>query len=149
MKKALAESSSYSKADQPGAFAPDGSFLPDAGWAQQGPTDTLVRSLVRQRRSGVALGTVTSLVRSSGQLGAFPSIEQWESCGSWLAVWAQTSAEEAVKRAGYGASGHWCGSQPAPGPEKDCTNPLHKTRPTPEDVARLTATLIDALGDRS
>ena len=128
---------------------PDGSFNPEAGWAQQGPADALVRSLVRQRRGGLGLSQAVNLIRSAGALGAFPSIEQWETCGTWPAALAQTSAEEAVKRAGGGNDGHWCGGIWSHGPEKDCQDSGHRSRPSPDEARRLTETLIEALGDRS
>ena len=133
-------------AAQPGAFMPDGSFNEDAGWAQQGPADALIRSLVRQRRTGMTLGEATALIRSSGQLGAFPSLEQWDSCVSWYAAWAQTSAEEAVKRAGRACDGHWCGNRWSAGAEKDCQEQGHRAKPSPDEAGRLSDVLVDALG---
>lgn len=133
---------------QPGAFMPDGSFNADAGWAQQGPADALVRSLVRQRRGGMTLAEAAALIRSAGQEGAFPSLEQWDSCVSWYAAWAQTASEEAVKRAGHGTNGHWCGGQWVSGAEKDCTETGHRSRPSPAEARRLTDMLIEAMGDK-
>lgn len=131
---------------QPGAFMPDGSFNAEAGWSQQGPADALVRSLVRQRRSGMTLAEATALIRSAGQEEAFPSLEQWDSCVSWYAAWAQTAAEEAVKRAGRATDGHWCSGQWATGAEKNCSEPGHRERPSPEEARRLIETIIDAMG---
>ena len=148
MRKRVSEPSEVSHPAQPGAFMPDGSFNAYAGWSQQGPADALVRSLVAKRRSGMTLAEATALIRSAGHEDAFPSLEQWDSCVSWYAAWAQTAAEEAVKRAGRATDGHWCGGLWAAGAEKDCTENGHRERPSPEDARRLTDMLIEALGER-
>ena len=90
----------------PGAFMPDGSFNEEAGWTQQGPAHALVASLVRQRRAGTMTpAEAASLVHAARAEAAFPSLDQWATCGPWFACWTQTSSEEAVKRAGGGVNG--------------------------------------------
>jgi len=145
MKKQVSESyTSSSRAEAvPGAFMPDGSFNEDAGWTQQGPAHALVASLVRQRRAGSLTPTdAVSLIRSARADQAFPSLGQWETCGPWPACWTQTPSEEAVKRAGLGTDGHWCGQAWASGPEKACAEDRHRDKPDREEVK----TLVECIG---
>ena len=88
----------------PGAFMPDGSFKEDALFAERGPMDALVRSLVRQRQAGrVTPSEAVSLIRSAHAEHAFPYVVQWDTATDWRSVWASTSAEDVVRRAGGGA----------------------------------------------
>lgn len=141
------QSSKPDEPDQPGAFMPDGSFNEDAGWSQQGPVDALVRSLGRQRRGMLTVAQAVAHIRSTGLLDPFPSLEQWEGCTVWYACWAQTAAEEAIKRSGRGTDGHWCGDRWALGPEKDCREEGHRSKKM--DAKRLTEMLLDSMEDRT
>jgi len=129
----------------PGAFMPDGSFNEEAGWAQQGPAHALVASLVRQRRAGALTPEgAASLIHAARASVAFPSLDQWATCGPWPACWTQTASEEAVKRAGYGPGGHWCGQQWAAGSEKACDDERHRGHHEPEETRKLTDALAQA-----
>ena len=79
-----------------GAFMPDGSFNPEAGWSQQGPAHALVTSLERRAKE-LTPTQAASLIRSAKGEHAFPYVDQWESCGQWWACWTSTSAEQWVK----------------------------------------------------
>lgn len=103
MKKRLSESYEPAAPAAPGAFMPDGSFKEDGGWSHQGPAHALVVALVRQRRAGkVNPVEAVAFIRSTGNVGPFPNVSQWETCSEWWMAQAATSAEAVVKYAGKG-----------------------------------------------
>ena len=134
----------------PGAFMPDGSFKEDALYAERGPMDALVRSLVRQRRAGtVTPSSAASLVKSARSEKAFPSISQWELCSHWALAWEATAAEGTVIRCGNGPCGHWCGQVWLPTNESDCGDPRHRPSPCPPEVMAIVEGLFSSFSSNS
>lgn len=90
----------------PGAFREDGSYWEQGELSSRCQVDGLVRTLVRERRTGV-LDPVRAVlaVEAAGAAAAFPNLAQWRTCTEWYACWVATSAEETVKRAGMGYDG--------------------------------------------
>ena len=111
----------------PGAFLSDGSFSEKAELRHRGHIHGLVRALVTQRRDGALyVAIAVAAIRAANADLAFPNIGQWESVNSWPLCQASTSAEEAVKRAGFGTDGHWCAGRWAAGPTVDCHENAHR-----------------------
>lgn len=137
----------------PGAFLPDGSWNENAQIHHRGELDKLVRALVRERRfARLSPHEASQAVQASSHVLAFPNWRQWDISTDWAMVWASTSAEEAVKRAGETVRGdhHWCGAGKwLPGKQSDCPEPLHRERHSPEAVRQLLDSLSGSLGKAS
>ena len=131
-----------------GAFFPDGSFDAQAFESFRKGTHRLVEHLCTKRRSGSLTPELAAreIEQATGER-AFPNHKQWETCSDWALAWCSTSAEEAVKRAGIGwnEDRHWCSGSWVAGKEKECHNPRHRERPSPEEISRLVETLKRAL----
>ena len=129
-----------------GAFMPDGSWNERCGLEGRGPVHRLVTALCRERRAGkLAPEGAARAAEAANAVTAFPSHTQWADCRLWHAAWTQTAAEEAVKRAGMGFVGHWCGQHYASGGEADCLEPRHRQNPHRQGLAELMAQLKDRL----
>ena len=127
-----------------GAFTADGSWRPGG---VPGKVSRCVQALVVKRHEGLPTEDAAKAVREAGVTQAFPNLENWERASSWALARTSTSAEEAVKRAGLGPLGHWCGERWWRGSERDCKEPRHWQKPTPEEVARLVQTLSLAFSE--
>lgn len=133
-----------------GAFLSDGSFSPNADFRHRGHIHGLVKALVKQRREGSL--TVDLAVASIGAANAslsFPNIGQWGLVNNWPLCHASTSAEEAVKRAGFSTDGHWCGSKWATGTTADCPENVHRAVRCPPACQMALDEAFAALGGGS
>lgn len=135
----------------PGAFLPGGSWNENAQIHHRGELDKLVRALVRERRfARLSPHEASQAIQASSHVLAFPHWRQWDTCTDWAMVWASTSAEEAVKRAGETVAGehHWCGAGKwLPGKQSDCPEPLHRERMSQEAVRQLLDSLSGSLSN--
>lgn len=143
-----------SKAEQdqnrsPGAFLPDGSWNPEGQVVHRGELHRLVEQLCRERRFARLSPKEASLaIQASAHAVAFPSWRQWETCEHWAQAWCETSAEEAVKRAGEtcAVEHHWCGAGKwLPGKQSSCREPSHD-RPSPESAAQMLNSILSGMG---
>lgn len=117
-----------SQASAPGAFMPDGSWNARAQLTDRGQAHRLVETMIRARRTGdFTPGDAAQMIHSAHMESAFPCWQQWASSSRWFSVLTSTSSEEAVKRAGRGEAGHWCGEEWARGGEKLCGSAGHRT----------------------
>jgi len=132
------------KPNSPGAFLTDGSFFEAGEMHHRGHIDGLVRALVRQRReASLSLELACRAIRAANATKAFTCVAFWERAEEWSLVPCSTSAEEAVKREGRGADGHWCGQRWIEGRETKCSDPIHRTMGNPREVIQQ---LSSALG---
>ena len=120
----------------PGAFLEDGSYFDGGSMAHRGHLDGLVRALIRRRReTRLTPQDAAMAIEAANAVYAFPSHFQWKTGimangdpVGWPTAWAQTAAEEAVKREGRGVDGHWCGDRWMSGTERDCEDTRHRSR---------------------
>lgn len=138
----------------PGAFRADGSFDPEAPLSARGSVDSLVRALVNRRREGrLAPEEAARVIEAANAQAAFPNLTQWANIHSlvdlgaatWPLAWTGSSAEEAVKRAGRGSEGHWCGELWLQTSERDCSSPGHRAVRDPQRVQEHVSGLLGRL----
>lgn len=110
-----------------GAFRSDGSYNPNGGQFDRGPTDRLIRVLVRKRREdSITPEEASNVVVAANATSAFPSHADWAKQPHWGCCFGATVAETAVIHCGRGTNGHWCGGRFMPGEEKDCESTGHR-----------------------
>lgn len=100
-----------------GDFRLDGGWNPSAEVHHRGPLYRWIASIVELRRTltrAVPPAEIASIIKGSQWAEAFPEVVagEWDHLtqfGDWYRVPTRTTAEEAVKRCGWGATedGHW------------------------------------------
>lgn len=137
---------------KPGAFMPDGSWNENSELRHRGHAHRFVVALCRERRAlSLTPNLAANAVVAANMMIAFPNFADWSTIHEraepgatlWPLVYCTTAAEEAVKRAGRGIAGHWCGEEWKSGPETACGEPRHHEYPSHEEV-RVMLTRIHA-----
>lgn len=116
-----------SQRQAPGAFKhADGVWDFDASPSGVGLHRFVDMLVARRKRTPLAPPSLyAARIAASPFAAAFPNAAAWLSCPAWAHAGCSSSAEEAVKRAGNGESGHWCESFWPQTRETDCRSDGH------------------------